>query len=184
MLPAELEADLHGNIPLTQAMQVRVLEIGPDSVRLGAPLSANINHHRTAFGGSLATLATLAAWSLPFSSSRPQGLTAAWSSAPSIWIIWRRWRVISQLVPFWRNPKSGSMCWRPSRARARHAFRSLPRSTMAVAVRPVSRVISRRWPAEAGLSAASRQLVLTARKAEGCTEICPMNGRSCARMTK
>ncbi|MGJ4856651.1 YiiD C-terminal domain-containing protein [Labrys sp. La1] len=74
VLPAELEADLHGNIPLTQAMQVRVLEIGPDSVRLGAPLSANINHHRTAFGGSLATLATLAAWSLAFLKLKGAGL--------------------------------------------------------------------------------------------------------------
>ena len=64
MLPAELEADLHANIPLTRAMQVRVLDIAADSVCLGAPLAANINHHGTVFGGSLATLATLAAWSL------------------------------------------------------------------------------------------------------------------------
>ncbi|WP_448953305.1 thioesterase domain-containing protein [Labrys neptuniae] len=74
MLPAELEADLHDNIPLTRAMQIKVLEIGPDFVRLGAPLAANINHHRTAFGGSLATLATLAAWSLAQLKLRQAGL--------------------------------------------------------------------------------------------------------------
>ena len=45
-------------------MGVQVVSIAQDKVVLGAPLAPNINHHATVFGGSGATLATLAAWSL------------------------------------------------------------------------------------------------------------------------
>jgi thioesterase domain-containing protein len=45
-------------------MQVAVVEIEADSVVLTAPLEPNINQHATVFGGSAATLAVLAAWSL------------------------------------------------------------------------------------------------------------------------
>jgi thioesterase domain-containing protein len=64
MTPAGLETYLHDHIPLSRAMAVRVVSIADDAVVLGAPLAPNINHHGTAFGGSGATLATLAAWSL------------------------------------------------------------------------------------------------------------------------
>jgi len=68
---------LHEHIPLTQHMQVRVVAADTLGVRLSAPLSPNINHRRTAFGGSAASLATLACWTLvhlhlealPFASS-------------------------------------------------------------------------------------------------------------------
>lgn len=60
----ELEAYLHDRIPLSRAMAVAVVEAGPERVRLKAPLSPNINHRDTVFGGSAASLATLAAWSL------------------------------------------------------------------------------------------------------------------------
>lgn len=62
MTPEELEQYLHTHIPITQAMAVRVDGVDPE-IRLSAPLEPNINHRHTAFGGSLATLATLAAWS-------------------------------------------------------------------------------------------------------------------------
>jgi len=45
-------------------MQISVLEIGEQSVILGAPLAPNINHRETAFGGSVSALAILSAWSL------------------------------------------------------------------------------------------------------------------------
>ena len=64
MTESELEAFLHDHIPLTRAMAVQVVSIAHDQIILGAPLAPNINHHGTAFGGSGATLATLAAWSL------------------------------------------------------------------------------------------------------------------------
>lgn len=45
-------------------MDVRVLEAGPDGVRIEAPLEPNLNHRKTAFGGSVAALAILAGWTL------------------------------------------------------------------------------------------------------------------------
>ena len=64
MTPVELQDYLHRHIPLTRAMQVSVVSVEADSVLLSAPLAANINHRDTVFGGSAATLATLAAWAL------------------------------------------------------------------------------------------------------------------------
>ncbi len=52
------------HIPLTAAMGVKVRCERPERVVLAAPLAPNINHQGTAFGGSVAALATLAAWSL------------------------------------------------------------------------------------------------------------------------
>lgn len=64
MLPAELELYLHEHIPLSAAMQVKVISIKTESVVLQAPLAPNINHRETVFGGSASALAILAAWSL------------------------------------------------------------------------------------------------------------------------
>ena len=59
-----LEAYLHHNIPLSSAMGIRVIEAAVAGVHLRAPLGPNINHQQTAFGGSIAAIATSAAWSL------------------------------------------------------------------------------------------------------------------------
>lgn len=59
----ELEAYLHANIPVTAAMEVSAIDVSPNKITLGAPLAPNTNHRNTAFGGSVSTLATLAAWS-------------------------------------------------------------------------------------------------------------------------
>jgi thioesterase domain-containing protein len=45
-------------------MQVRAVEASAVEVVLAAPLEPNLNHHGTVFGGSSATVALLAAWSL------------------------------------------------------------------------------------------------------------------------
>lgn len=45
-------------------MHISVASISPESVVLGAPLSPNINHRNTLFGGSASAAAILAAWSL------------------------------------------------------------------------------------------------------------------------
>jgi len=63
MRPDYLERYLHEHIPLSSAMEVRVLAIDPDGVTLGAPLAPNINHRDTVFGGSASALAILAGWS-------------------------------------------------------------------------------------------------------------------------
>jgi thioesterase domain-containing protein len=60
----ELEQTLYAEIPLTRAMGVTVAHFDATGLTLSAPLEPNINHKSTAFGGSLATLATLAGWGL------------------------------------------------------------------------------------------------------------------------
>ena len=60
----ELQAYLHGHIPLSAAMQVSVDALAAESVTLRAPLAPNINHRETVFGGSASAVAILAAWSL------------------------------------------------------------------------------------------------------------------------
>lgn len=59
-----LEARIHAHIPLARAMQVRIESFDGECVTLTAPLEANINDKGTGFAGSLATLVTLAGWSL------------------------------------------------------------------------------------------------------------------------
>ncbi|MCW1887238.1 thioesterase domain-containing protein [Luteolibacter flavescens] len=59
MSPAEIEAFLHEKIPLARAMGVRVESSDAETFILTAPLEPNHNHLGTAFGGSLAALATL-----------------------------------------------------------------------------------------------------------------------------
>jgi thioesterase domain-containing protein len=76
MTAAELQAYLHGHIPLSAAMQVAVDEAAPDRVRLRAPLAPNINHRETVFGGSASAVAILAAWSLLHLRLRAAGLSS------------------------------------------------------------------------------------------------------------
>jgi thioesterase domain-containing protein len=62
--PDDLEQYLYDKIPLSRAMQVCALEVSEQAVRLRAPLTPNVNHRATVFGGSASTLAILSAWSL------------------------------------------------------------------------------------------------------------------------
>lgn len=59
---ARLERYMHAHIPLVSQMQVRIAGFDETGLSLAAPLAPNINHERTAFGGSLASLMTLACW--------------------------------------------------------------------------------------------------------------------------
>ncbi|HDS01486.1 MAG TPA: thioesterase [candidate division Zixibacteria bacterium] len=76
MLPSELEHYLHEHIPLSKAMAVSVVVAGPEEVVLSAPLTPNINHRETVFGGSASALATLAAWSLLHIRLRAEGFSS------------------------------------------------------------------------------------------------------------
>ncbi|HEX6549040.1 MAG TPA: thioesterase domain-containing protein [Gammaproteobacteria bacterium] len=67
-----LEQYLHDNIPLVQHMQIQVVSYDEHGLVLNAPLAANINHKLTAFGGSLAALATLACWGVLWLMLEPQ----------------------------------------------------------------------------------------------------------------
>ena len=60
---AELEAYLHERIQVSRLMEIKVAECESGRLVLTAPLEVNHNHFGTAFGGSLATLATLAGYS-------------------------------------------------------------------------------------------------------------------------
>lgn len=51
-------------MPPVQALQVRIAGCEGGRLRLEAPLAANVNDKGTAFGGSLVSLMTLAAWGL------------------------------------------------------------------------------------------------------------------------
>ncbi|HEX7590665.1 MAG TPA: YiiD C-terminal domain-containing protein [Candidatus Limnocylindrales bacterium] len=64
MNSTELEAYLHEHIPISHQMGIRVVRADLTCVELGAPLEPNVNHRSTVFGGSCASVAMLAAWSL------------------------------------------------------------------------------------------------------------------------
>jgi thioesterase domain-containing protein len=51
-------------MPPVAAMQPRILESRHGQLRLWAPLAANVNDKACAFGGSLSSLMTIAAWGL------------------------------------------------------------------------------------------------------------------------
>ena len=59
-----VEAYLHEHIPISRAMGIGVIEATTERVVLGAPLEPNVNHRSTVFGGSCASVAILAAWTL------------------------------------------------------------------------------------------------------------------------
>lgn len=61
-MEAVLESYLYDNIPLSRAMGIRVLIASPARILLECPLEPNINHHGTAFGGSIVACSTLAGW--------------------------------------------------------------------------------------------------------------------------
>jgi thioesterase domain-containing protein len=58
----ETETFFHAQIPITAAMGVRVEAYDSRQLVLTAPLETNHNHLGTAFGGSLAAVATLAGY--------------------------------------------------------------------------------------------------------------------------
>src|ERR1044072_569216 len=59
----EAEKFLHEQIPLTRAMGLRVVVDDDAGFTVEAPVALNSNHLRTAFGGSINAVATLAAYS-------------------------------------------------------------------------------------------------------------------------
>lgn len=73
---AEMERFLLDSIPLARAMQLSIRAWDGDSLALAAPLSPNVNDKGCAFGGSLASLMTLAAWAMLELDLRQAGLEA------------------------------------------------------------------------------------------------------------
>ncbi len=59
-----LTRTLQTEIPLARAMEIEAFRFDARGLCLRAPLAPNLNHKLTAFGGSLANVATLAGWGL------------------------------------------------------------------------------------------------------------------------
>jgi thioesterase domain-containing protein len=59
----QLERQLHA-MPPVRALALRIVGYDGDTLALTAPLEHNVNDKGSAFGGSLASLLTLAAWGL------------------------------------------------------------------------------------------------------------------------
>ncbi len=93
LTPAFLEAYLHEVIPVSKLMGIKVESCKAGTFILIAPLEINHNHLGTAFGGSLATIATLA------------GYCALWSALgdPAAHV------VISRSSIQYRRPVTGSI---------------------------------------------------------------------------
>jgi len=72
----EVEAYLKEHIPLSAGMGIDVIQAGPGGVSIEVPLAPNVNHHSTAFGGSVAALAILTGWTLVHLRLRAEGLEA------------------------------------------------------------------------------------------------------------
>ena len=62
--PTLLERTILESIPLARAMDLSVLEYDGNRLALSAPLGSNVNDKGCAFGGSMASLMTLAGWGL------------------------------------------------------------------------------------------------------------------------
>lgn len=63
-LLSETEAYLYEKIPVTRAMGARIASYDGRELVMTAPLEVNHNHLGTAFGGSLAAVATLAGYAM------------------------------------------------------------------------------------------------------------------------
>ncbi len=70
----EITGYIHRNIPITAHLGVRVKAYDQKSVTLSAPLKPNLNHRKTAFGGSLSALAILSGWALLHLKLREKGI--------------------------------------------------------------------------------------------------------------
>ncbi|HUD41855.1 MAG TPA: YiiD C-terminal domain-containing protein [Dokdonella sp.] len=88
----DLERKLRDEIPLARAMDLRVAGYDGRALTLAAPLPPNINDKGCAFGGSLASLMTLAGWGLARLQLEARGADAEVYIADS---------VIRYLAPVW-----------------------------------------------------------------------------------
>jgi thioesterase domain-containing protein len=63
MKKSEIEEYLYYHIPITRSLGVMAMAFSEKEIRFKAPLSANINHRSTAFGGSISSLLITTGWS-------------------------------------------------------------------------------------------------------------------------
>lgn len=93
-LAAALERDLLDEIPLARAMALSVAAYDGATLALAAPLAPNRNDKDCAFGGSLASLMTLAGWGLVHLALQARGRAAD---------IYVQDSTIHYLAPVWQD---------------------------------------------------------------------------------
>lgn len=76
LLADDLLRFIREKIPLARAMDLRLHHYDQDGLALSAPLAPNVNDKGCAFGGSLASLMTLAGWGLATLRLQQAGLAA------------------------------------------------------------------------------------------------------------
>ncbi|MEX0609846.1 MAG: YiiD C-terminal domain-containing protein [Balneolaceae bacterium] len=59
----EIENYLYTHIPITKALGVKAVAFSREEIKFSAPISKNINHRSTAFGGSISSLLITTGWS-------------------------------------------------------------------------------------------------------------------------
>jgi thioesterase domain-containing protein len=74
--PVSFQKRLHHEIPISAQMGIVVRKVGTETAEVWAPLSININHKSTAFGGSVNSVAVVSCWSLITAFVELQGLSA------------------------------------------------------------------------------------------------------------
>lgn len=72
----QLEDTLRRDIPLARMMDLRIVAFDGNRVTLTAPLAPNVNDKGCAFGGSLASVMTIAGWALANLAIRHHGIDA------------------------------------------------------------------------------------------------------------
>ena len=70
---AQLEAEILERIPLARAMRLALIRYTGSELEMTAPLAPNINDKGCAFGGSMASLLTVAGWGLIVLNLRTRG---------------------------------------------------------------------------------------------------------------
>ena len=97
-----LQHELLAEIPLARAMQLTVESFDGESLALAAPLAPNVNDKGCAFGGSLASLMTLAGWGLPRLALDAVGMEAEIyvqdSTIRYLAPVWHDFRVIARVA--------------------------------------------------------------------------------------
>ena len=92
--PSQHLSALLARIPLVQAMQLRLHAWQPGQLVMTAPLAPNVNDKGCAFGGSLASVMTLAGWGLVELAMHARGQDADIFVGKSI---------VSYLQPVWND---------------------------------------------------------------------------------
>ena len=71
---SEITSYIHEHIPLTSHLGAVVEAYDGKAIILSAPLTPNLNHRNTAFGGSISALGILSGWTLLFLKLKEAGM--------------------------------------------------------------------------------------------------------------